>query len=48
MNALKYNYSARALQSKKILKECNKHKYCEHCGYNNPMVQKMPKIAGKI
>jgi DNA-directed RNA polymerase III subunit RPC1 len=48
MRALKFNYSARAMQMKKILKECAKQKFCEVCGYTNPVVQKVPKLAGRI
>jgi hypothetical protein len=48
MRALKFNYSARAMQMKKILNECAKQKFCEVCGYTNPVVQKVPKLAGRI
>jgi hypothetical protein len=48
MKNIKMNYSGRAALSKKILKECNKNKICEHCNYVNPVIQKVPKMAGKI
>lgn len=48
LKALRFNYTARAAHMKKLLKECNSRLSCEACGYQNPKVQKVPKLAGRI
>ena len=48
MKKLEGKYMERQAFFKKISKEIMKTKVCPHCGYLNPVVQKIPKVAGKI
>lgn len=48
MKKIQHQYIDRQAYFKKISKEAIKNKLCPHCGYVNPTVQKIPKVAGKI
>ena len=45
---LEKNYIARLALFKRIFKDASKNKLCPHCQKFNPVVQKVPKVAGKI
>ena len=48
MRRVEHNYIARAALFKKIAQEASKNLKCPHCLRRNPVVQKVPKVAGKI
>jgi len=48
MAKIQHDYMDRQAFFKKISKEAMKNKICPHCGCVNPVVQKIPKVAGKI
>lgn len=48
MLKLSDNPTARAVHSKKLVKECGKNKKCSECQAVNPSAQKVPRMAGKI
>jgi hypothetical protein len=48
MKKIKNNYIERQIFFKKISKEMMKNKICPHCHAVVPVLQKIPKVSGKI
>lgn len=48
MRRVEHNYIARVALFRKIFKEASKNLKCPHCERRNPVVQKLPKVCGKI